>query len=87
MKKLIAGAFVAVFLAGGATVATATPGPHGPNNFGLCTAWAANENGRENGNAGNAPPFKALQDTAAEDGYETVEDWCAEFGQQPGRRP
>jgi hypothetical protein len=60
------------------------PGPFGPNNFGLCTAWAASENGRENGNAGNAPPFRALQDTAAEEGYDSVEDWCAEYGQQPG---
>lgn len=59
------------------------PGPFGPNNFGLCTAWEANETGRENGNAGSAPPFQALQDTA-EENDQTVEEWCAENGQHPG---
>lgn len=59
------------------------PGPFGPNNFGLCTAWEANENGRDNGNAGSAPPFQALQD-AAEEQDQTVEEWCADNGQHPG---
>jgi hypothetical protein len=59
------------------------PGPFGPNNFGLCTAWAANENGRENGRAGDAPPFAALQE-AADEADQSVEDWCAENGQHPG---
>jgi hypothetical protein len=59
------------------------PGPFGPNNFGLCTAWAASENGRENGRAGEAPPFQALQDEA-EAADQSVEEWCAENGQHPG---
>jgi hypothetical protein len=59
------------------------PGPFGPNNFGLCTAWAASENGREHGRAGEAPPFHALQDEA-EAADQTVEEWCAENGQHPG---
>jgi hypothetical protein len=59
------------------------PGPFGPNNFGLCTAYQANENGRDNGNAGNAPPFAALEE-AAEAADQTVEEWCGENGQHPG---
>lgn len=45
--------------------------------FGLCTAWGANENGRENGNAENAPPFQGLQDQA-EEADQTVEEYCAD---------
>ncbi len=56
------------------------PGPFGPNNFGLCTAWAASENGRDNGKAGEAPPFQALYEEAEGE----VAEWCAENGQQPG---
>lgn len=59
------------------------PGPFGPNNFGLCTAWAASETGRENGNAGDAPPFAALQKTAEDEGYDTVEEWCADNAPHP----
>lgn len=55
------------------------PGPFGPNNFGLCTAWAASENGRENGKAGDAPPFKALYEAA--DGE--VEEWCRDNAPHP----
>lgn len=58
------------------------PGPFGPNNFGLCTAWAANETGRDNGNAGSAPPFQALQDEA-EAADQTVEEWCADNAPHP----
>lgn len=51
--------------------------------FGLCTAWAHNENGREHGNAGNAGPFRWLQQQAeAED--QTVEEYCAENARHPG---
>ena len=67
------------------------PGPFGPNNFGLCTAWAANENGRSNGNAQDAPPFRALQEAAGvEDGdtqeeiEEAVAEWCAANSEHPG---
>lgn len=45
--------------------------------FGLCNAWAHNENGREHGNAGNAPPFLWLAEQADEDD-QTVEEWCAD---------
>lgn len=45
--------------------------------FGLCTAWAANENGRENGNAGNAGPFVWLQ-KQADDNDQTVEEFCGD---------
>lgn len=49
--------------------------------FGLCTAWAHNENGRENGNAGNAGPFVWLQ-TQAEESDQAVEEYCENV--QPG---
>lgn len=52
--------------------------------YGLCTAYENNENGRENGNAGQAPPFQELQDRA-EDENQTVEEYCAENGQHPGQ--
>ncbi|HEU4513537.1 MAG TPA: hypothetical protein VFR87_10575 [Nocardioidaceae bacterium] len=32
-----------------------------------------------------APPFAALE-AAAEEANQSVEDWCAEHGQQPGNR-
>lgn len=52
--------------------------------FGLCNAYAHNENGREHGNAGNAGPFQYLaQQAEAED--QTVEEWCAENA--PGSPP
>jgi hypothetical protein len=65
------------------------PGPFGPNNFGLCTAWEANENGRENsdGRAGDAPPFAELQRQAEEefeDSDDPVADWCAANSEHPG---
>lgn len=45
--------------------------------FGLCTAWGANSNGREHGNAENAPPFQSLQNQA-EEADQTVEEFCDE---------
>lgn len=74
--SLVAVSFVALPVA-------ADPGPFGPNNFGLCTAWANNENGRENGNADEAPPFQSLQQQA-EDANQTVAEWCAENAPHPG---
>lgn len=35
---------------------------------GLCNAWNANEDGRANGNASQAPPFVGLQERAEENG-------------------
>lgn len=52
--------------------------------FGICTAYENNENGRENGQAGNAPPFQWLNETA-DDADQTVEEFCAENGQHPGQ--
>ena len=43
--------------------------------FGLCVAYAHNGNGREHGNAGNAPPFLWLAEQAEEDD-QTVEEFC-----------
>lgn len=51
--------------------------------YGLCTAYENNENGRENGQAGEAPPFQELEDRAEEED-QTVEEYCAENGQHPG---
>lgn len=83
-KKLLAVLAASAMLTGGtAALAVADPGPHhGNNDYGLCTAWANNENGRENGNAGEAPPFQALQD-AAEENDQTVEEWCEENADHP----
>lgn len=51
--------------------------------YGLCMAYENNENGRENGQAGEAPPFQELEDRA-EENDQTVEEYCAEHGQHPG---
>lgn len=81
-KKLLAVLAASAMLTGGtAAIAIAHPGPHhGHNDFGLCTAWENNEQGRENGNAEDAPPFQALQDEAEEQGYDSVEEFCADVG-------
>ncbi|MBW3583119.1 MAG: hypothetical protein KY455_08490 [Euryarchaeota archaeon] len=63
------------FAAFGATTVTADPNENAL--FGLCTAWNANEKGRENGNAANAPPFLWLQEQAKE-ADQTVEEYCSE---------
>jgi hypothetical protein len=52
--------------------------------YGLCTAYENNENGRENGQAGEAPPFQSLEDRADENN-QTVEEYCEENGQHPGQ--
>jgi hypothetical protein len=85
IKTLVVPAAVTLLALGGAaTTAVADPGPYGPNNFGLCTAYfAGSETGREHKR--NAPPFAALE-AAAEAADQSVEEWCAENGQQPGNR-
>lgn len=50
--------------------------------FGLCTAYENNENGRENGQAGDAPPFQELEDRAEEED-QTVEEYCEENAEHP----
>lgn len=89
MRKLLATALGALMLGGGAGVALADHsgpptsdnlGSH-PATYGLCMAWHANENGRANGNAENAPPFVALQE-AADENDQSVSDFCAEV--RPG---
>ena len=74
---------VALALAiGGATVATADPGPNGHNTFGLCTAYyAGSDKGQEMKH--QAPPFAALEQ-AAEDNDQSVEEYCAANGTHPG---
>lgn len=55
------------------------PGPIGPNDVGLCTAWDANENGRDNGRADEAPPFEALHEVAEGE----IGEWCDDV-EHPG---
>ncbi len=85
VKKLVVPAAVTLLALGGiATTATADPGPNGHNNFGLCTAYfAGSEKGQEMKH--KAPPFAALEAAAAA-ANQSVEEWCAENGQQPGNR-
>jgi hypothetical protein len=67
---------------GGATVATADPGPNGNNTFGLCTAYfAGSDKGQEMKH--QAPPFAALADAASQNG-QSVEEYCAQNGTHPG---
>ena len=67
----------------GAERAEGRPGPHGPNNHGLCTAYFA---GSPEGRAAkhSAPPFVALE-KAAESAGENVTAWCAANGSRPGK--
>ena len=51
--------------------------------YGICNAWKHNTNGQENGNVGNAPPFKHLQEQADE-ADQTVEEYCAEVAHPGG---
>lgn len=52
--------------------------------YGMCTAYENNEQGRENGQAGQAPPFQWLNEQADEND-QTVEEYCMENGQHPGQ--
>lgn len=89
VKTLVVPAAVTLLALGGlATTAVAEPGPHGPNNFGLCTAYfAGSETGQEHKR--KAPPFAALEEvagaTGADDAEQAVAEWCAENGEQPGQ--
>ena len=58
------------------------PGPHGPNNHGLCTAYfAGSAQGRADKHS--APPFMALE-KAAESAGQNVTSWCDANGSRPG---
>ncbi|HVM40878.1 MAG TPA: hypothetical protein VM618_08900 [Acidimicrobiia bacterium] len=90
MRRLVVGAAVAALLGGtGAAWADhAGTNPTDPDAigghpalYGLCTAWHANENGRENGKAGEAPPFASLAQ-AAENADQSVTEFCT--GVRPG---
>lgn len=87
MRSLLIATLVGMIV-GPAAIASAAPDDFSmPDQalFGLCTAYAHNENGREHGNAGNAPPFMWLADQAeAED--QTVEEFCGDVD-HPGNRP
>ena len=84
VKTLVVPAAVTLLALGGlATTAVAEPGPHGPNNFGLCTAYfAGSETGQEHKR--KAPPFQGLE-AAAKAADQTVEEYCAENGGHPGQ--
>lgn len=83
--KIAAPVAAVVMALGGASIAVADPGPNGHNTFGLCTAYfAGSDKGQEMKH--KAPPFAALED-AAEANDQTVEEYCAENGTQPGGRP
>lgn len=60
------------------------PGWDDAATYGICTAYENNENGRENGQAGEAPPFQELGDRAEEQN-QTIEEYCEENGQHPGQ--
>jgi opacity protein-like surface antigen len=82
VKRTVISAAVLALLAGGASAAVAGPGPNGNNTFGLCTAYfAGSEKGQEKKR--QAPPFQGLE-KAAEEADQTVEEYCAENGTQPG---
>ena len=78
MKRTIIAAAILALGTAGAGVSLADPGPNGNNNWGLCNAYAHN-----NEHAHKAPPFAALED-AAEAADQSVAEWCAENGQKPG---
>lgn len=60
------------------------PGLPDAATFGICNAYDNNENGRENGQAGEAPPFYWLGEQAEEED-QTVEEWCDENAEHPGQ--
>lgn len=91
IKKTIAVVATALMGAGAAVGAvSAQPGPNGPNNFGLCTAYfAGSDQGRQQKR--KAPPFQALE-AAAEEAWdgdedatmdEKVAEWCRNNAPHP----
>ena len=83
LTTIAAAAAALALTAGGMAVAVADPGPNGNNTFGLCTAYfAGSERGQEQKR--KAPPFQGLE-AAAEAADQTVEEYCAENGQHPGK--
>ncbi len=79
---LIATLMVTALTVPAAVGAVPSDGMPGASWYGLCTAYENNENGRENGNAGNAGPFAWLQEQADEND-QTVSEWCAENTEHP----
>ena len=87
MKRLVISSTIAVLVAGGAGFAFAgQPGPNGHNNYGLCTAYIANQG---HGNSHDTKPADALEAAADQagnnDGTATADEiasYCAD--QTPG---
>lgn len=61
-------------------------GPSDASHYGRCTAYENNENGRENGNAGNATAFQDLEDDA-EENDQSVEEFCSEVSHPSENHP
>lgn len=85
-RTIIAASVLALGFAGGgvslADPGDRGPGPNGHNTFGLCTAYAHN-----NENAKKAPPFKALEEEAKKEfpsSADPVAEYCSKYGQHPG---
>ena len=77
MKRILIGGAVAALLAGGAGASFAAPGGGGPsfngnNDYGLCKAWT---NHNDDKGKDNPKPFQNL---TPPEGYDTVEEYCAE---------
>ncbi len=82
-SKLMTVALAAALVGSSAAISFADPGPgNGHNTFGLCTAYfAGSQTGQDHKH--QAPPFQALE-AAADSANQSVEEYCAENGQQPG---
>lgn len=85
MKRLVISGIAAALVAGGAGISFAgAPGPNGHNNFGLCTAYAANQG---HGHSHDTKPANALEAAADmagnNDGTATADEitsFCSGFG-------
>jgi hypothetical protein len=90
LTKIAVPAAAVLMALGGASIASADPGPNGHNGFGLCTAYfAGSDTGREHKR--DAPPFVALEEAAGVSSDDTqdqadqkVADWCSQNGTHPG---
>lgn len=54
--------------------------------YGICTAYENSEEGRENGNASQAPPFQALEENATAEN-ESVESYCSDVDHPADEHP
>lgn len=77
MKTTIAALVASAMIAAPAAVAGGFGGLPDAASFGQCTAYHANEDGREDGNASQAPPFANA----------TVPDDCSDLAPQPPEDP